>query len=228
MGLSRRGQESGKRDHGEGARAAVSQHRRAVADRGGPAEARCLRSGAIQRGSWCTTSRPPAFTHSSGPGLGAPRWGAKVAEATTSTLGISECRSAIESACAAVGVEFPSTLLDQYEGRALAKFQAHSWTWDSRRALVLLSARWVGRLAGELALRDRRRIVTSSDSELAFTIARAVCYARSPLDAPRLDWCPDGPPVTGVSCSTNTDRRQSADLAHSERTRPCPARDSSV
>lgn len=143
-------------------------------------------------------------------------------------LGLSECRAAIESACAAVGVEFPSALLDQYEDRARAKFEAHSWTWDSRRPLVLLSARWVGRLAGELALRDRRRVVTSSDSELAFTIARAVCYARSPFSAPRLDWCPDGPPVTGVNDNTNAHWQRPTDVAGGGRIRPCLARDTSA
>ena len=127
-----------------------------------------------------------------------------------------ECRLAVESASAEVGVEFPPALLDQYEKRVRAKFEAHAWIWNSRRPLVLLSARWVGRLAAELALRDRRRIVTSVDSELAFTIARAVCYARSPLSGPRRDWCPDAPPVGGREWPSRPGRCGQADPDPSE------------
>ncbi len=106
--------------------------------------------------------------------------------------GLDECRLAVASACEAVGVQFPSDLLEHYEGMARHKFEAHAWTWESRRALVMLSARWVGRLAGELAMRDNRTTVSSKDAELAFTIAREVCYARAPASSHRLDWCPDG------------------------------------
>jgi hypothetical protein len=115
-------------------------------------------------------------------------------ERVTSPMGLHDCRIAIESACSSLGVHFPPSLLDKYEDGARRKFEAHAWTWESRSPLVLLSARWVGRLAGELAVRDGRTVVTTSDAELAFRIAREVCHARAPKNGHRLDWCPDGPP----------------------------------
>ncbi len=55
-----------------------------------------------------------------------------MADREREALGLRECRAAIESACAAVGVEFPPALLERYERRARRKFEAHAWTWHSR------------------------------------------------------------------------------------------------
>jgi hypothetical protein len=110
--------------------------------------------------------------------------------------GLEQSREEMKNACNSIGIDFPKELLDYYEQATTKKFAKHHKHWRKHGKLVLLTARWVGRISGEFAKTQGKTAVEQEHTERAFEIARDVCQAfQQDLDI-HLAWCPDPPPTT--------------------------------